>query len=197
MLPLFSTDRLAGFWFGVSCLVWLLPEGISAVRHNAGRDATIRDRYSGYAVFAGIFLALGAGFGFAYGAREFAITWQRPLVFFAGIVLVWAGVVFRRYAIRVLGKYFTRQVAVHVGQTVVEAGPYRWIRHPAYSGTLLTMLGLGLAMTNWLSLVCMLVFSWLGHEYRVWVEERALIEALGQPYREYMRRTRRFIPFVY
>jgi len=37
----------------------------------------------------------------------------------------------------------------------------------SYSGTLLTMLGLGLAMTNWLSLVCMLVFSWLGHEYRV------------------------------
>ena len=71
------------------------------------------------------------------------------------------------------------------------------IRHPAYSGTFLTMLGVGLAMTNWASLVALLLCVFLGHIYRVSIEEQALIRTIGQPYIEYMRRTKRFIPWVY
>jgi len=197
MLPLFSTDRLAGFFFGISYLAWFALEVASSFRHHTGRNATTRDQYSGYVISAAIFLAIGTGFGFAYAARGFTITWERPLVFYAGILLVWTGMVFRWYAVRVLGKYFTRQVAIHEGQTVVDAGPYHWIRHPSYAGMLITFVGLGLAMTNWLSLVCMFVFVMLGCSYRVWVEERALVSSLGEPYREYMQRTKRFIPFVY
>lgn len=54
----------------------------------------------------------------------------------------------RLYAIRTLGRYFTRDVAVSAGQQVVQSGLYHLIRHPAYSGTFLTMLEVGLAMTN-------------------------------------------------
>jgi protein-S-isoprenylcysteine O-methyltransferase Ste14 len=86
---------------------------------------------------------------------------------------------------------------VSAGQTVVQAGPYRFIRHPAYSGSLLTVLGLGLALGNWASLAAILAGALAGYTYRVSVEERALREALGQPYLDYMRRTRRFIPFIF
>jgi len=79
----------------------------------------------------------------------------------------------------------------------VQTGPYRYIRHPAYSGTFLTMLGVGLAMTNWASLMALLLCVFSGHLYRVHVEEKALIRAIGQPYIEYMRHTRRFIPWVF
>ena len=64
-------------------------------------------------------------------------------------------------------------------------------------GTLLTVLGIGLAMTNWASLVAILVCSFIGYFYRVLVEERVLRTSLGQPYMEYMRRTKRFVPFVF
>jgi isoprenylcysteine carboxyl methyltransferase (ICMT) family protein YpbQ len=67
------------------------------------------------------------------------------------------GVILRWYAIHTLGGYFTRYVAIHPDQQVVQVGAYRYIRHPAYSGTLLTMLGLGLVMTNWASLVAILI----------------------------------------
>jgi protein-S-isoprenylcysteine O-methyltransferase Ste14 len=80
---------------------------------------------------------------------------------------------------------------------VVQNGPYKFIRHPAYSGTLLTMLGIGLAMTNWASLVAILVCIFPSFFYRVLVEERALRTSLGQPYVEYMRHTKRFVPFVF
>ena len=108
-----------------------------------------------------------------------------------------AGVAFRWYSIRILGKYFTRQVAIQPGQTVVENGPYRLIRHPSYSGALITIFGLGLAFTNWLSLIVVMVIAFIGYSYRVWVEEKTLVNALGEPYRQYMKRTKHFIPFLY
>jgi protein-S-isoprenylcysteine O-methyltransferase Ste14 len=111
--------------------------------------------------------------------------------------MVLLGIILRQYAIRVLGRYFTREVATRADQPVVQNGPYKFIRHPAYSGTLLTVLGIGLAMTNWASLVAILVCSFTGYFYRVLVEERALRRSLGPPYVEYMRRTKRFVPFVF
>jgi protein-S-isoprenylcysteine O-methyltransferase Ste14 len=58
------------------------------------------------------------------------------------------------------------------------------------------MAGVGLAMTNWASLAVLLVCVLLGHLYRVCVEEQALLRSIGQPYVEYMRHTRRFIPGI-
>jgi len=86
---------------------------------------------------------------------------------------------------------------VRPAQAVVQTGPYRYIRHPAYSGTLLTALGVGLALTNGASVGVALLSSVAGHLYRVRVEEQLLSARLGEPYRVYMRRTRRFIPFVF
>jgi protein-S-isoprenylcysteine O-methyltransferase Ste14 len=103
----------------------------------------------------------------------------------------------RWYAIWTLGSYFTRDVAVSTDQKIVQTGPYRSIRHPAYNGTFLTMLGVGLAMTNWASLFALLTCVFLGHMYRVNVEEKALSQTIGQPYIAYIHRTKRFIPFVF
>jgi protein-S-isoprenylcysteine O-methyltransferase Ste14 len=88
-------------------------------------------------------------------------------------------------------------VAIQPGQAVVENGPYRLIRHPSYSGALITIFGVGLALTNWLSLIGVMVITFIGYSYRVWVEEETLANVLGEPYLQYMKRTKRFIPFVY
>jgi len=60
----------------------------------------------------------------------------------------------------------------------------------------MSLLGLGFVLSNWLSLVAVLLFTILGYSYRIWVEEMTLVNALGEPYREYMKRTKRIIPFV-
>ena len=102
----------------------------------------------------------------------------------------------RLYAIGVLGASFTTAVAVAPEQTVIETGPYRLIRHPSYTGFLITLLGLGLSSTNWLSLLVLMGCALIGLSYRIHVEEHVLQEQLGQRYQEYMRRTKRLIPFV-
>jgi protein-S-isoprenylcysteine O-methyltransferase Ste14 len=80
---------------------------------------------------------------------------------------------------------------------VVESGPYRLIRHPSYTGALLALFGIALALTNWASLAAIILGNAVGFGYRVMVEERALSCALGQSYSVYMRRTRRLIPFIF
>jgi protein-S-isoprenylcysteine O-methyltransferase Ste14 len=133
----------------------------------------------------------------AHAAPRADISWHPVFLYVLGIVLMVIGVVFRWYAVVMLGKYFSVRLAIQPGQMVIQAGPYRWIRHPSYTGALITMFGLGLAFTNWLSLISILVAGFIGYSYRVMVEERILIAALGDPYCEYMKRTKRFIPFVY
>ena len=139
-------------------------------------------------------------------ALNFSIPWLFPsatihlhqtTIFWLGIIFMMLGVVLRWYAIWKLGIYFTRDVAVSLDQEVVQSGPYRFIRHPAYSGTFLTMLGLGLAMTNGASLIALLLCVFLGHFNRVRIEEEVLIHIIGQPYMEYKQRTKRFIPLVF
>src|SRR5271157_2303472 len=196
MLPVFVTNRLDSIILYAAYIIWLLPEVISSFTDHVGKNLKVNDRASGPAIFLSIWLAISAGYWFAYAVRLLAIPWYRTLLFAIGIFLMLIGVAFRWYSIRVLGKYFTRQVAIQPGQTVVENGPYRLIRHPSYSGALLTIFGLGLAFTNWLSLIVVMVITFIGYSYRVWVEEKTLANVLGEPYRQYMKRTKRFIPFV-
>jgi protein-S-isoprenylcysteine O-methyltransferase Ste14 len=106
-----------------------------------------------------------------------------------------AGMALRWYSIRVLGTSFTCEVSTRPGQEVIQAGPYRWIRHPSYTGGLITVLGVLVCCLNWLSFAA-LVVTLAGYAYRIRIEERALARDLGPAYRDYMRRTKRLIPFL-
>lgn len=200
MLPLIYTNTAAASVFAAACLIWLVPEAL-AMRPQmakASRKSTLtQDRSSLVILITLQWTGLALNFTFGWSLTAATIAWQRTTFFLLGIILIILGVAWRWYAIWTLGRYFTRDVAVSADQQIVQSGPYRLIRHPAYSGTFLTMLGVGLAMTNWASLAALLILVFIGHFYRVKVEEKALILAIGQPYIDYMRRTRRFIPLVF
>ena len=71
------------------------------------------------------------------------------------------------------------------------------MRHPSYTGGLTTFIGLGLALANWLSLLGLMVMIVTVYIYRMNVEEKVLIVALGDEYLEYSRQTKRLIPGIY
>jgi protein-S-isoprenylcysteine O-methyltransferase len=88
-------------------------------------------------------------------------------------------------------------VAIHSRHEVVDTGPYRRVRHPSYAGALLAFLGLALCLGNWVSLaVVMIPVTW-AFARRIAIEEHALANALGSPYTNYMRRTKRLAPYLY
>lgn len=142
-------------------------------------------------------LAIGLDLTLSFQFPEAAIRWKRTSLFFIGIAFMLAGMALRFYAMSVLGRFFTYYVATHSKQTVVEVGPYRYIRHPSYTGALMILAGLGLSLGNWAGLVALLVCIGIAYAYRISVEESVLAAALGEPYQQYMRRTQRLVPFLF
>ncbi len=195
MIPLVATDPLIGGLFWAAVVFWLAAEWVFGVRSRPPAGATLRDRGSRIVVVASVGIGIAMAANLAFAVPEAAIAAPRRLVPLAGIALMVGGEAFRLYAIRSLGRYFTFVVALHPGQRVVESGPYRLIRHPSYTGSLVTLFGMCLAMANWLSLLGMIPVA-LGYWYRIRVEERALVEGLGEQYRAYVRRTKRIIPYI-
>lgn len=199
MRPLVFSVHAYTIAFAIALAIWIVPERIASFWLRSSRDPTARqqDRGSYYLVVGSVVAGVLVGFGLAAAWRGAAIPWFRPQVTIAGIVLIVLGTALRWWAIIALGSYFTLDVAVRSTQSVVQSGPYRFVRHPSYSGILLILLGVGLALANWASLVALLACALIGLIYRVRVEERVLKAALGQPYVDYMRRTKRFIPFLF
>jgi protein-S-isoprenylcysteine O-methyltransferase Ste14 len=200
VLPLIYTNAGIAEVFLAACLIWNVPEVVGMIRQLAmvsRTEAVVQDRGS-LGILIGLqWTGLTLNFILARAFQAAAIPWHRVALFLLGVSMIVLGVALRWYAVWTLGRYFTRDVSVAEDQQVVQRGPYRLLRHPAYSGTFLTMMGVGLAMTNWASLLVLCLCVLLGHMYRVRVEERALIQAIGQPYVEYMRHTKRFIPWVF
>ncbi len=114
-----------------------------------------------------------------------------------GCGLVVSGLALRWTAIRALGRLFTTNVAVREGHEIVQTGLYRHVRHPSYSGMLIAAAGCGFGMGTWLSLVLTLVPMSVALSYRVRIEEAVLEEAFGRRWRDYARRTHRFVPGLY
>jgi protein-S-isoprenylcysteine O-methyltransferase Ste14 len=115
----------------------------------------------------------------------------------SGLALLVAGIAFRWAAIYTLGKYFTGTVLIKGDHRLVRTGLYKHLRHPAYTGSLVAHLGLGLSFSNWFSLALSCLPYFVAAMYRMHVEEQALTEAFGEAYISYSRETKRLIPKVY
>ena len=117
-------------------------------------------------------------------------------LFILGVALIVLGSLLRRYCWRTLGEYFTGDVKARSDQPVIRSGPYRLIRHPAYTGGMMMFIGIGLALGSFLAVILLTATTIAAYGYRVAVEERALVEAIGEPYRVYMAECKRFIPYI-
>ncbi|HTE42357.1 MAG TPA: isoprenylcysteine carboxylmethyltransferase family protein [Steroidobacteraceae bacterium] len=118
-------------------------------------------------------------------------------LYWVGFALFVTGLLFRWYSIYYLGRFFTVNVTVHADHKIIDSGPYRHIRHPSYSGNLLAFLGLALTMANYVTVFFLVVPIAAVFMNRIRIEEAALLAGLGEPYKQYMQRTKRLIPFVY
>jgi protein-S-isoprenylcysteine O-methyltransferase Ste14 len=174
---------------------WVLLELSLRVR-EAVQGRGRRDRDRGTRVLIGV--AIAAALVIASAARSTAPSlrmaggWRA-----AGVVVMWLGLVIRVWAVAALGRAFRTTVEVDPGQAVVSTGPYRWIRHPSYTGLLLIVAGFGLALGNWLSAAACFVLPLPAIVRRIRVEEAELTRVLGDEYRAYAANTARLIPRVW
>lgn len=119
--------------------------------------------------------------------------WQAPMRW-AGCALIASGLALRIWAVQVLARLFTVDVSVQAGHELVERGPYRWVRHPSYTGALACFLGLGVGLGNVFALpVLVLPVAW-AFLRRIQVEEAVLGEAFPEAWPAYAARTGRLLP---
>ncbi len=167
------------------------------LRSGMNRGGSRSDQGSLVVVWVTVVGGLGAAFALAAGAQGAAIGAARLPLFVIGLVLMMAGIALRQFSVAKLGNYFTTDVRVHEHQTVIDTGPYRWVRHPSYTGLLVMLLGVGLALGNWGSLAILIVLPTIGVVARIRVEERALSDGLGEPYRRFAATRAHLIPGVW
>jgi len=171
-------------------------EIVLALVKRAGRKtSTTKDRGSMAILWLVILASIAAAIVCARwrpGRLPFAPATRETIA----IVLLTGGLLLRWISIITLGRFFTVNVATHADHRLVDFGPYRWVRHPSYTGLLIAFLGLGVFFGSWLGIAILMVAITLALLHRIRVEEEALGEALGAEYAAYQARTKRLIPGV-
>jgi protein-S-isoprenylcysteine O-methyltransferase Ste14 len=197
-LPVSLSDTTELVVFSIAFFVWAGSEVIGSIilprlRHRkAGTELKRKDQNSALWINIGIIASIYIAFGFSLVRVATLPEW----VFYPGIILMFAGIVLRQWSIAILGGFFSVVVSVQEGQTIIRRGPYRFIRHPSYTGTLMTLIGIGLAVQSWGALLTLLFMFSLVYRYRIEIEEKALVERFGNEYVAYMHDTKMLIPFV-
>ncbi|ELY53596.1 hypothetical protein C491_21946 [Natronococcus amylolyticus DSM 10524] len=187
MLPWFGMESSPLLAFFLVVGVWIVSDWSIALRHQ-GSDEETQDRGSKYAIGA----AVVGGILAAVLSSQLVPALQVPapsVAFWLGLGTILLGVLVRQSAVRTLGDGFALEVTVEADDKVVEAGPYRWVRHPSYTGALLSLVGVGISLGNWLSIAVTVLAGLAGYGYRIRVEERALRKTLDEDYLEYAERT--------
>jgi len=162
------------------------------------RKSTLVVSVSGAVPVLGFVLAMKAN---SPGLSPWIPHWFReavvpglPFVAWIGVLLGVVGLALRLLAVLTLRERYTRTLLVANEHTIERNGPYRWVRHPGYLGSLLCLNGIALASGNVVTLSASLVATAAAYSYRIKVEDAMLVAALGHPYVEYRQHVRALLP---
>jgi protein-S-isoprenylcysteine O-methyltransferase Ste14 len=176
--------------------LWLLSEVLISFRRRAAKVRRRKERL-GSVVWIWLVVALSI---IAANTVLFLIQVRFPgrssIYTAIAAMLILAGLGIRWWAIVTLGRFFSVDIALQEQHRIVQEGPYRWVRHPAYTGLLIIFLGMGIAFRNWVSLILIVLPITTLLLYRIRVEEAALSEEIGTAYLDYRKKTKRLLPGI-
>jgi protein-S-isoprenylcysteine O-methyltransferase Ste14 len=182
--------------FYVLTALWFLNEirNTKNLRRKKG-DTKVKDTINIYVIWAIFILGLSLPIIISK-TTHFPIA-EGDWILYLGLVLYIAGIALRIAVINYLGKYFTLDLTIKQDHKLITDGYYKVIRHPVYTAVLMTFLGFGLFLNNWISLAFAFLPVFVALIIRMKTEEAALVENFGDEYRNYQKRTKRLIPFIY
>ncbi len=144
-----------------------------------------------------IFIAIGYSLSFSIASTKTGRIYHWDIFFMIGSILAIVGLIIRINSILTLKKQFTYTITKIENHELIETGLYKIIRHPGYLGQLIIFLGISTSLSNWLSILSMIISVLFGYIYRIKTEEKFLIEQMGDKYIDYQNRTKRLIPKIY
>jgi protein-S-isoprenylcysteine O-methyltransferase len=183
--------RLPQLWMvaGVSVLVNILQP---AYRPFEG-SRTPEDRGTAAQILWSVYLTQAAALGELVWRRRVAIPLD--LTTWAALAAMIGGLALRTWAVALLGPWFTWNVTVQMGQRLVTQGPYRFIRHPSYTGALVTFVASCVLLRSWVVALLAALTLVLAFQRRIRYEEALLVKTLPR-YQEYISRTYKMFPGI-
>jgi protein-S-isoprenylcysteine O-methyltransferase Ste14 len=182
--------------FFLTYIIWILSEIILNRFFRSGKsDKKSADKNTELYLWVSIIVSITIGI-------FVRIKFSSPIFFneqlaLIGITLIIIGIIIRLITIKQLGRLFTVDVTIRDNHQLMQNGFYKYLRHPSYTGSLLSFLGFGLSLNNWFSLTIVFLPILIAFIYRMNIEENVLSKKFGKQYQDYISKTKRLIPFVY
>jgi protein-S-isoprenylcysteine O-methyltransferase Ste14 len=185
---------IVALWVTVG--IWIAFE-LVLIKRDVGRDKGGTDHDQGTRIVNALAvegaIVLGAVASTAVPQLRIPVQW----VSWFGLMVMWSGLAIRVWAVVTLGHAFRTTVEVDEHQPVKADGPYRWVRHPSYSGLVLILVGFGLGIGNWLSLAICAVLPIIALRRRIQIEEDEMMRVLGPDYENYRESRKRLVPGIW
>ena len=179
------------------CLVWVAAEARLARQSRLDQHTLLHsEQRSQRWLWLSVLVSLGLGLEFKQLAWLPIPIDYLPRQLLA-MLLFAAGLYLRYWAVGQLGKFFTTDITIQRQQHLITSGPYRWIRHPAYTGLLMALTGAGLAMGDYLALLMLSLPTFLAFKVRIDLEEQMLQKAFTDSYLNYSKNTWKLLPWLY
>ncbi len=124
------------------------------------------------------------------------ITDHPLMMYWSGTTLLAAGLLCSVWARRTLGRNWSGTVTVKQDHELVQSGPYRFVRHPIYTGLLAALTGSAISWNHWFGFYALAVL-FLAFWLKLRREEAFMRETFGEKYEAYCARTKRLVPFVF
>jgi len=176
--------------------VWPLSEVLLHLLVRSGKnDKKGEDKGTLRIIWITLFIAMTAGC-IVHSSVAAPIV-NSVIINYLGLFLIVFGMVFRFFAIWSLGKMFTVDITIRKDHKLKKDGIYKYIRHPAYTGVIISFIGFGISINNWISLLIVAIPVILAMLVRIQAEEKMLLKQFGDEYARYMKKTRRLMPLIY
>lgn len=142
-------------------------------------------------------LAVIPAFYVATGIPQQADHAAHPAAIMLGAVIFFFALWFFRRTHKELGRNWSITLEIRDKHELISGGPYAFVRHPMYTSFMLMGLGQAFLLSNWIAGLAGLIGFAVLFFLRVDKEERMMLEIFGPPYRDYMDRTKRLVPYLY
>ena len=169
--------------FNIIWIAWCVSEILlnrlmrSGINDKKGQD-------KGSILFIWIMIAIAIFSGIVLQHYCIAPINNGLAISYIGLGIVVAGMALRIISILTLGRLFTVDVTIRENHSIKQDGVYRFIRHPSYSGMLISFIGLGLSLNNWLSLISITTLITIALIYRIRIEEKIRLYGTLCPFKE-------------
>ena len=190
-MPSIPSMLILALWIAWVVYWCIASFGTRAVRR---RESTASRLSHAVPLIIGVALLAPPRLGSVWLSRH--VLSPTPLIGWIGFALVAAGIVFSVWARRHIAGWWSSDVTLKQGHQLIRSGPYRYARHPIYTGLILALLGTAISIGEWRGFLGVLAIT-LAFLRKIQIEESFLTEAFPSDYARYRVEVAALIPFLY